>query len=132
VNSRYAETAARANHRCEYCRAPEIAFNFPFEVEHITPPGAGGSDDSENLALACRSCNIYKANLLTSIDPTTGKLARLFNPRVDQWSEHFAVDDADRVIGQTSIGYATVELLRMNSQPQCDARRWWRALGLFP
>jgi len=41
--------ASRANHRCEYCGAPESIFNFPFEVEHFLPPSLGGSNDANNL-----------------------------------------------------------------------------------
>jgi len=37
--------AQRANHRCEYCKAPEVVFNFPFEVEHIIPLSQKGSND---------------------------------------------------------------------------------------
>ena len=37
MNPLYAPVAARAAHRCEYCRAPEVIFNFRFEVEHIIP-----------------------------------------------------------------------------------------------
>lgn len=37
MNPYYTLVADRAAHRCEYCRAPEIVFNFPFEVEHILP-----------------------------------------------------------------------------------------------
>jgi 5-methylcytosine-specific restriction endonuclease McrA len=55
MNRRYADVAARAGHRCEYCHAPEAIFNFPFEVEHIIPPNDGGADETNNLALACRS-----------------------------------------------------------------------------
>jgi hypothetical protein len=132
VNPRYRETAARAAHRCEYCRAPEVAFNFPFEVEHVTPPGLGGSDEPENLALSCRSCNIFKGNQLSASDPITGEIVRLFHPRLDLWAQHFMVADDEHVIGLTPIGHATVELLRMNTPPQLNARRWWRALQLFP
>jgi 5-methylcytosine-specific restriction endonuclease McrA len=57
----------RAGHRCEYCHAPEIAFNFPFDVEHFIPTSKQGSDDDANLALACRSCNLHKANRICSI-----------------------------------------------------------------
>jgi len=35
MNSFYTLVADRAAHRCEYCHAPELVFNFPFEVEHI-------------------------------------------------------------------------------------------------
>jgi hypothetical protein len=132
VNARYAETASRAGHRCEYCHAPEVAFNFPFEVEHVTPPGVGGTDDPQNLALACRSCNIFKGNQLNALDPETGETSRIFNPRVDAWSDHFGVSEDNKIRGLTAIGSVTVALLRMNTQPQLNARRWWRTLRLFP
>ncbi len=35
MNPYYGMIAQRANHRCEYCQAPEVVFNFPFEVEHL-------------------------------------------------------------------------------------------------
>jgi hypothetical protein len=52
VNPRYPPVAERAAYRCEHCHAPEIVFNFPFEVEHIVPQARGGSDHDSNLALA--------------------------------------------------------------------------------
>ena len=45
LNPRYAPIAQRANHRCEYCKAPEVVFNFPFEVEHIIPLSQKDSND---------------------------------------------------------------------------------------
>lgn len=48
MNPRYASVAARAGHRCEYCHAPEAVFNFPFEVEHVVPPGLLGADSEES------------------------------------------------------------------------------------
>jgi hypothetical protein len=132
VNPRYREVAGRAGHRCEYCRAPEAAFNFPFEVEHVTPPGGGGSDDLENLALACRSCNLYKANTVEAADPVGGELVRLFDPRRDSWAEHLGITEDDQIVGVSARGRVTVVALRMNSRPQLDARRWWRVLRLFP
>jgi len=57
MNPRYALVASRAVHHCEYCHAPEIVFNFPFEVEHIVPIVRYGDDVANNWALACRACN---------------------------------------------------------------------------
>jgi hypothetical protein len=37
MNPFYTLVADRAAHQCEYCHAPELVFNFPFEVEHIIP-----------------------------------------------------------------------------------------------
>jgi 5-methylcytosine-specific restriction endonuclease McrA len=83
VNPAYAAVARRAEHRCEYCHAPEAVFNFPLEVEHIVPPQRGGSDEIKNLALACRGCNLFKSDSLTAIDPVTATSVRLFDPRMD-------------------------------------------------
>jgi hypothetical protein len=54
----------RAGDRCEYCRLPQHADEARFHIEYIVarqhaPPYA---DDSENLALACHRCNLYKGN----------------------------------------------------------------------
>ena len=61
MNRFYLQVAERAEKLCEYCRAPEFASNFPFEVEHIIPRSQNGKTELENLALACRSCNILRA-----------------------------------------------------------------------
>ncbi|ASC69451.1 hypothetical protein XM38_003780 [Halomicronema hongdechloris C2206] len=60
MNPLYAAVAERANHRCEYCQAPEVVFSFPFEVEHSVPLARQGPHDKTNLALAYRSCNLRK------------------------------------------------------------------------
>ena len=133
MNPHYARVADRAEHRCEYCRAPEVSFNFPFEVEHIVPTGRGGSDDEANLALSCRSCNIRKAAHLGAIDPESGLESRLFHPREDLWSEHFGFDlERGAILGRTAIGRATLARLALNGQTQVAARRQWMRLGLFP
>ena len=67
MNPFYLVIAGRANHRCEYCQAPELIFNFPFEVEHIIPLSRQGSNGNDNLALACRSCNLRKGNRVAGI-----------------------------------------------------------------
>ena len=69
MNPLYPAVALRAGHRCEYCRAPEAVFNFPFEVEHITPIALGRDDSDGNLALSCRACNVHKAAAVDGLDP---------------------------------------------------------------
>src|SRR5437868_13279417 len=105
MNPHYARVAERAAHRCEYCQAPEAIFNFPFEVEHIVPPGRGGTDDDSNRALSCRRCNVFKRDNLDGLDPQTGKTADLFNPRTQIWDEHFEVDlKTGRIVALTPSG----------------------------
>jgi HNH endonuclease len=133
MSSLYAEVAQRARHQCEYCHAPEVVFNFPFEVEHIEPVSSGGSDAPTNLALACRSCNLHKATQVNGIDPETRQGVRLFHPREDRWEAHFQVDpESAEIEGRTPIGRATVVCLDMNSVAQLLARSQWMRLGLFP
>jgi hypothetical protein len=133
MNPRYAQVSARAVHRREYCRAPEVIFNFPFEVEHIIPLGRDGRDNDSNWALACHSCNLFKSDFVEGIDQESSALTRLFHPRQDIWDEHFSVlSELGTVVGRTPIGRVTVFRLHMNAIAQTRARQGWIRLGLFP
>ena len=133
MNPHYMAVARRANHRCEYCRAPEAIFNFPFEVEHVVPTSHSGTDELANLALTCRSCNLFKSNHLTGWDDVSGTEVALFNPRGDQWPEHFELDqERGEIRGLTATGRATVTRLRMNDPVQIAARLLWIRLRIYP
>ena len=133
MNPGYARVAQRAGHRCEYCHAPEAVFNFPFEVEHITPRSQQGADDESNWALSCRSCNVHKGDAVDAMDTETGGRVALFDPRLHRWEEHFAVEEATGMVnGLTGIGHATIAKLQMNGRAQWAARRQWVRLKLFP
>jgi HNH endonuclease len=133
VNPHYTTVADRANHCCEYCRAPEVVFNFPFEVEHIIPLCKQGTDSEANLALACRSCNLRKGTRVSGIDLNSNTEIRFFHPRRDSWSEHFRVAaESGMIRGITAMGGITVSHLEMNSPTQIAARQLWIYLGLFP
>lgn len=133
MNPYYTAIAQRASHRCEYCKAPEVVFNFPFEVEHIVPISRQGSNDETNLALACRSCNLRKGNRISGVSSRSNAEVRFFHPREDLWSEHFEVSPkTGEILGTTPVGEVTVEYLEMNSPAQVAARQLWIRLGLFP
>jgi hypothetical protein len=85
-----------------------------FHVEHIIPRKHGGSDELGNLALACPDCNLHKGSDLAGLDPETSSVVRLFDPRTQNWDEHFTWDGL-RIIGRTAIGRATVRVLDLNS-----------------
>jgi len=53
------------------------------------PQSLGGSDEADNLALACHCCNERHYNFTSGIDPQTQEEIPLFNPRQQQWSDHF-------------------------------------------
>jgi hypothetical protein len=108
--------------RCEYCRMAEAWEPFfPFHVEHIRARQHNGADTPDNLAYACNHCNLFKGPNLTSIDPDTGLLTPLFNPRMQLWSEHF-VNRQGRLFGLTAVGRTTVFLLQMNVLHRVELR----------
>ena len=110
----------RAGERCEYCRLHHI--------EHIVSRQHGGSDDVENLALACHRCNLHKGRNLTGIDPLRGLVQILFHPRHDQWYEHFAFRGAS-LEGLTPAGRVTVAVLALNDPRRIELRQELLALG---
>ncbi len=102
----------RAGRHCEYCRFPQEFSVRPFHCDHVVAQQHGGEFVTENLAWAC---NLHKGPNLTSIDPLTGQTTRLFNPRRDQWEEHFLWQGAV-LVGRTAIGRATVHILDANNR----------------
>ena len=103
----------RADGRCEYCQMPAALYRTVFHVDHVIAVKHGGDTSAENLALACLHCNLHKGTDLASLDPTTGLLTRLFNPRTDRWHDHFTWA-GPMLIGRTDVGRTTLKLLRLN------------------
>jgi hypothetical protein len=128
----------RAQFRCEYCHYPELLSSAPLSIDHIQPQSLGGSDDLNNLALACRRCNERRYNFTTGIDPETKAEVTLFNPRQQQWSDHFMWStNALKIIGKTSTGRATCSRLDLNDERREEpfiqnARQQWIVTGLHP
>jgi 5-methylcytosine-specific restriction endonuclease McrA len=108
-----AHVRERGGNVCEYCRlhqddSPLAALH----IEHIIPKVHGGSDDLDNLALACIDCNLHKGTNLTGIDPQTNRITELFHPRRHKWDDHFEWQgisfdwqDCDREDYDSSIEY---------------------------
>ncbi|QDU24077.1 HNH endonuclease [Urbifossiella limnaea] len=129
-----AAVVARAGDRCEYCRLPTRGQVATFPVDHVRPRTAGGTDDPNNLALACPRCNGHKWAATDATDPDTGAVAPLFNPRADVWADHFAWSAAapGQLVARTPIGRATVARLRMNDPTVVALRVLLADIGLFP
>jgi len=71
----------RAGNRCEYCRIHQEDAGSRHQVDHIIAEKHGGKTVLENLALSCLPCNRRKASDIGAIDPNSGQLVRLFDPR---------------------------------------------------
>lgn len=118
----------RADNRCEYCRLSQRYSPRTHHVEHIVAKQHGGSDDTENLALACHRCNLQKGPNLTGCDPEKSDIVPLFHPRRDRWSDHFMFL-GPRIVGLTAIGRTTVVVLGMNDARRLDLRAELLASG---
>jgi hypothetical protein len=122
-----------AKNRCGYCLTPQEIVSMPLEIEHLHPIAEGGTDEEENLWLACRNCNGFKHAKFYAIDPHTNTKTPLFNPRQQVWSEHFEFNETNtEIIGRTACGRATVIALRLNFEQAMNARKTWVSVDLYP
>ncbi|HSN75089.1 MAG TPA: HNH endonuclease [Anaerolineae bacterium] len=125
--------AALAEHRCGYCQTSQRISGAQMHIEHIVPLALGGTSDDNNLWLACAWCNSFKGAKISGVDPVTGVDVPLFNPRTQQWFEHFRWnDDGSEIVGLTVVGRATVAALRLNNEYLVASRRQWVAAGWHP
>jgi hypothetical protein len=125
--------AEQARRRCGYCLTAEAIVGMPMTIEHIIPEVLGGPTEEENLWLTCVLCNDHKGARVASLDPDTGALVRLFNPRRQAWAEHFCwTAEGDRLVGLTPTGRATVLALNVNRPSLVKARQLWVSVGWHP
>lgn len=130
---RRAEVAARAGHRCEYCHLPTRGEVATFPIDHVLPRRAGGTTESHNLALTCPHCNARKWTAAEGADADTGESVPLFDPRRDNWAEHFAwsADKPGELLGLTAAGRVTIASLSINTADMVALRVLLAELGLF-
>lgn len=128
-----ARVRAAAENRCGYCLTHQRYAMQVLEIEHLIPKTKGGTDDEENLWLACRLCNNAKSTQTHGYDPLTGRRVKLFNPRRQRWRRHFYwSEEGTRVNGRTACGRATVTTLKLNNEIALVVRRNWVSAGWHP
>ena len=93
---------------------PQACTQLPHEADHIRAQKHKGPTTLQNLCWACALCNSHKGSDASAYVPGTDELVRLFNPRIDSWDDHFEWV-GPRLMGQTDIALATLELLRINT-----------------
>lgn len=127
------EVIRRAGGRCEYCRSLRKYSPQPFTIDHIIPVSKLGKSDSDNLALACGGCNGHKYSKVEALDPVSGKMANLYNPRKDFWHDHFRWNQRfTYIIGITDKGRATVDALKLNRKELVNLREITKLTGEHP
>ena len=126
--------SARRRNRCGYCLSPGRLILGRLQIEHLVPRAKGGTTEEANLWLSCPLCNNYKGDRTTAIDPETGEIHPLFNPRTQSWPEHFRwSEDGLRIMGLTPTGRATVAALHLADDPDAlTVRSYWILAGWHP
>ena len=118
---------------CEYCLSLRSFSASPFVIDHIVPEIEGGPTQSDNLCLSCAGCNGHKQAAMTGWDSASEREHRLYHPRMDRWSAHFAWSpDRLFIIGLTPVGRATVNRLRLNRQEVVNLREILARDGVHP
>jgi hypothetical protein len=124
------EVRERAKGCCEYCLLPESQAFFPHEPDHIIATKHGGESIVDNLALACFDCNRFKGSDIASIDPDSRELTQLFNPRIEEWKEHFSIAGG-LIKPRTAIGRVTAGVLKLNLQSRVEVREILASVGRY-
>lgn len=121
----------RAYGCCEYCQLAQESSILPHQIDHVRATKHRGANTMDNTCFACAHCNAAKGPNVAGYDPETGALVALFNPRVDVWREHFHWQGA-LLVGNTPVGRATIDVLRINDADCVEQRRELIDAGLFP
>jgi hypothetical protein len=122
----------RASRHCEYCLFPQRFFGSRFHIEHIIALKHGGQTISENLALACSTCNEFKGTDLGSLDwELKGEFEFFYNPRTQIWGEHFQIEESGGIIPLTAEARVTVRIFRFNDEERIEERKALMEIGIY-
>ena len=129
------EVMLRARYLCEYCLIHADDTYWGCQIDHIISEKHGGTTTVDNLAHACTFCNRNKGSdvgsMLAATSPQDRQFVRFFNPRIDRWSEHFALDGIV-ITPLTDIGKVTANILGFNQIDRLLERQELQELGHYP
>ena len=123
--------AERAAYRCEYCLLHEDDSYSPHQVDHVIARKHGGPSTLENLAYACLRCNIWKGSDIGSADAVTGQFVSFFNPRTQEWAQHFRLQGFI-IQPLAPEGRVTARVLRLNIDKRVVERRALMLVDRYP
>jgi hypothetical protein len=126
------EVIERAGSCCEYCLSDTTDRAIDFAIDHVIAEKHGGPTQADNLCLSCYWCNSFKGSDLSSVDwDDNNSIVPLFNPRQQNWDEHFQLDGL-RIVPITATGRVTAFLLQLNAPERIKERRLLLELGVYP
>jgi hypothetical protein len=122
-----------ARFRCGYCLFLQKYLPGVLRIDHILPIAKGGTNEEENLWLLCETCNRAKSGKTEVFDSVTNTTVPIFNPRTQNWNEHFEwSEDKTRITGKTPTGRGTVAELDLNKERLVKVRHEWVLAGWHP
>ena len=92
---------------------PEEDVFYRHQIDHVISLKHDGETVPENLAYACFPCNNSKGTDIGTVLLPNKIFSRLYNPRSDNWNEHFEID-AGVIYSKSIIGDATLKILKFN------------------
>lgn len=127
------QVATRAYHCCEYCKSMDTFSPNYFTIDHIIPEPLSGTDTLDNLAYACFLCNRLKSNKSKIFDVASASWVNIYNPRSQDWNEHFAwSEDLISIVGISAIGRVTVDELQLIRPKLISYRKAVIPFGVHP
>ena len=124
------QVAQNANFRCEYCLIPEYFLATTFHIDHIRSVKHRGDSLLINLAYACPHCNQNKGSDIASYSDND-EIIRFFNPRIDNWIDHFEINYNGIISHLTSIGEVTIRTLDFNQIERIILRKSLIEIGVY-
>lgn len=100
----------RADFKCEFCGVSEVDTAGKLTIDHYLPISKSGTDDFSNLVYCCVKCNNFKYNY----SPVLATDIPLFNPRTEEYKNHFISLQSGILQVITSIGRFTINRLKLN------------------
>ncbi len=119
----------RAMALCEYCLLRQEDGIHAFHIDHVIAEKHRGPTEEHNLCLSCSHCNRSKGSDVATI--LQGRFVRLYNPRIECWSDHFVLD-GPLIKARSRIGTATIHVLGLNEPDRVEKRSLLIQAGCYP
>ena len=71
--------------------------------------------------------------MIQAIDPVSGQIVSLYNPRIHIWEDHFSWNETyTLMLGISPIGRAIIKKLKLNRDEVVNLRTLLASVGLHP